>query len=142
MRTFLTTLVDMMRRAFVRLLGITPRRYRELAEHSNERRFTLGFFRLVPAFVRRAGLARRAASLSGSSYASRSQSVIGGFHFVAMRDVDDVHDLRRATCARRGAPAARASARPRNTHTSRKLRLRAHEEIAGLAREHDRVCDA
>jgi transcriptional regulator GlxA family with amidase domain len=26
--------VDVMRRAFVRLLGITPRRYRELAEHS------------------------------------------------------------------------------------------------------------
>jgi transcriptional regulator GlxA family with amidase domain len=25
--------VDVMRRAFVRLLGITPRRYRELAEH-------------------------------------------------------------------------------------------------------------
>jgi transcriptional regulator GlxA family with amidase domain len=27
--------VDVMRRAFVRLLGITPRRYRELAEHSS-----------------------------------------------------------------------------------------------------------
>jgi transcriptional regulator GlxA family with amidase domain len=26
--------VDVMRRAFVRRLGITPRRYRELAEHS------------------------------------------------------------------------------------------------------------
>ena len=26
--------VDVMRRAFVRLLGITPRRYRELAERS------------------------------------------------------------------------------------------------------------
>jgi transcriptional regulator GlxA family with amidase domain len=26
--------VDVMRRAFVRLLGITPRRYRELAQHS------------------------------------------------------------------------------------------------------------
>ena len=26
--------VDVMRRAFVRLLGITPRRYREFAEHS------------------------------------------------------------------------------------------------------------
>jgi transcriptional regulator GlxA family with amidase domain len=26
--------VDVMRRAFVRLLGITPRRYRKLAEHS------------------------------------------------------------------------------------------------------------
>jgi len=25
--------VDVMRRAFVRLLGITPRRYRQLAEH-------------------------------------------------------------------------------------------------------------
>jgi transcriptional regulator GlxA family with amidase domain len=29
--------VDVMRRAFVRLLGITPLRYRELAEHSNHR---------------------------------------------------------------------------------------------------------
>jgi transcriptional regulator GlxA family with amidase domain len=28
--------VDVMRRAFVRLLGITPRRYRELAEHSTD----------------------------------------------------------------------------------------------------------
>jgi transcriptional regulator GlxA family with amidase domain len=27
--------VDVMRRAFVRLLGITPRRYRDLAEHSS-----------------------------------------------------------------------------------------------------------
>jgi methylphosphotriester-DNA--protein-cysteine methyltransferase len=27
--------VDVMRRTFVRLLGITPRRYRELAQHSN-----------------------------------------------------------------------------------------------------------
>jgi transcriptional regulator GlxA family with amidase domain len=26
--------VDLMRRAFVRLLGITPRRYREIAEES------------------------------------------------------------------------------------------------------------
>jgi len=26
--------VDVMRRAFVRLLGITPRRYRQFAEHS------------------------------------------------------------------------------------------------------------
>jgi len=26
--------VDVMRRAFVRLLGITPRRYREIADHS------------------------------------------------------------------------------------------------------------
>jgi transcriptional regulator GlxA family with amidase domain len=26
--------IDVMRRAFVRLLGLTPRRYRELAEHS------------------------------------------------------------------------------------------------------------
>jgi transcriptional regulator GlxA family with amidase domain len=26
--------VDVMRRAFVRLMGLTPRRYREIAEHS------------------------------------------------------------------------------------------------------------
>jgi len=26
--------VDVMRRSFVRLLGITPRRYREVADHS------------------------------------------------------------------------------------------------------------
>jgi len=28
--------IDVMRRAFVRLLGITPRRYRHLAEHSTD----------------------------------------------------------------------------------------------------------
>ena len=27
--------IDVMRRAFIRLLGITPRRYREFAEHSS-----------------------------------------------------------------------------------------------------------
>jgi DNA-binding NarL/FixJ family response regulator len=31
--------VDVMRRAFVRLLGITPRRYRELTEHSTGERW-------------------------------------------------------------------------------------------------------
>ena len=34
--------VDVMRRAFVRLLGITPRRYRELAEHDYARKRLTG----------------------------------------------------------------------------------------------------